>query len=219
MSTPPFTLVHADPRFYVVAKAAGIGFHREGDTPGLMDHLREGLADTALWPVHRLDLVTSGLIVVARSAAVAAALGAAFAAHEVEKTYLALSDRKPKKKQGWIRGDMVKARGGAWRLTHTLEAPAVTHFDSASLAPGVRLFMLYPQTGRTHQLRVALKSVSAPILGDALYGGSPADRVYLHAYRLAFRLDGEAFAFTSPPSGGLFDTPALADVLAREGAG
>ncbi|XLM21542.1 pseudouridine synthase, partial [Chromobacterium piscinae] len=73
---------------------------REGDAPGLMEALRAGLGDEALWPVHRLDRITSGLILVARSAEVARALGEALAGREVEKYYLALSDRKPLKKQG-----------------------------------------------------------------------------------------------------------------------
>jgi hypothetical protein len=64
------------------------------------------------------------------------------------------------------------------------------------------LFLLRPRSGKTHQLRVAMKSQSAPILGDALYGGSPADRAYLHAYALRFTLDDEAFCFVCPPDQG-----------------
>jgi len=111
-----FQLIATDPRFYVIAKAPGVGFHREGDAPGLLDILRAGLQDEALWPVHRLDKVTSGLIVVARSQQAASALGAAFAGREVQKYYLALSDAKPNRKQGLIKGDMEKGRGGAWKL-------------------------------------------------------------------------------------------------------
>ncbi|KMN48818.1 RNA pseudouridine synthase [Chromobacterium violaceum] len=197
-----FTLIHQDPRFYLVDKHPGASFHREGDAPGLMDALRAGLDDEALWPVHRLDRITSGLILVARSAGAARALGDALAGREVEKYYLALSDRKPLKKQGRVAGDMAKGRGGAWRLTEGRENPAVTQFFSYALAPGLRLFLLRPRTGKTHQLRVAMKSQGAPILGDALYGGSEADRGYLHAYALRFELDGERFAFVCPPSAG-----------------
>ena len=56
-----------------------------------------------------------------------------------------------------------------------------------SLAPGRRLFLLRPRTGKTHQLRVAMKSLGAPILGDALYGGRAAPRLMLHAQSLALR--------------------------------
>ncbi|XXB81166.1 TIGR01621 family pseudouridine synthase [Chromobacterium sp. CV08] len=205
-SFPPsgsmYTLVHRDPRFYLVDKHPGVGFHREGEEPGLMDALRAGLGDEALWPVHRLDRITSGLILVARSAEAARRFGDALAAREVEKYYLALSDRKPLKKQGRVAGDMEKGRGGAWRLTAGRDNPAVTQFFSYSLQPGIRLFLLRPRTGKTHQLRVAMKSQGAPILGDALYGGSAADRGYLHAYALRFELDGERFVFVRPPSAG-----------------
>lgn len=110
-----YTLIHTDPRFYVISKHPGASFHREGDEPGLMDALRLGLGDAALWPVHRLDRVTSGLLLVARSAEVAAEFGRQLAQRDMEKFYLALSDRKPAKKQGSVRGDMDKGRGGAWR--------------------------------------------------------------------------------------------------------
>ncbi|MDN0073936.1 TIGR01621 family pseudouridine synthase [Crenobacter sp. SG2303] len=215
----PFRLVHADPRFYLIDKAPGVNFHSEDGEAGLLPLLRMGLADDALWPVHRLDKVTSGLILVARSANVANALAERFAAHRIDKFYVALSASKPKKKQGLIRGDMAKGRGGAWKLLHSTENPAVTQFFSTSAGPGVRTFLLRPRTGRTHQLRVALKSVGAPILGDALYGGEAADRTYLHAYALAFELDGEAFNFTCPPSAGAhFNAATLAERLVGEWA-
>jgi tRNA pseudouridine32 synthase/23S rRNA pseudouridine746 synthase len=135
----------------------------------------------------------------------------------VEKYYLALSDAKPAKKQGLIRGDMEKGRGGAWKLCQSQLNPAVTQFFSHSLAPGRRLFLLRPRTGKTHQLRVAMKSLGAPILGDALYGGSAADRTYLHAYALALTLDGEALRFVCPPAqGSEFAVPALAAYLQQQ---
>ncbi|MBI3144449.1 MAG: TIGR01621 family pseudouridine synthase [Pseudogulbenkiania sp.] len=209
-----FDLIASDPRFYVIAKHPGVSFHRQGDEPGLMEALREQLADDTLWPVHRLDRLTSGLLLVARSAEVAASLAEAFATREVEKYYLALSDRKPQKKQGLVKGDMAKGRGGAWRLLPSSANPAVTQFFSFSLEPGRRLFILRPHSGKTHQLRVALKSLSAPILGDELYGGTPADRGYLHAYSLAFTLDGERFRFICPPRhGAYFSSEALQAAL------
>jgi tRNA pseudouridine32 synthase/23S rRNA pseudouridine746 synthase len=116
-----------------------------------------------------------------------------------------LSDLKPAKKQGLICGDMHKGRGGNWRLSPTREAPAMTRFLSTSLCPGIRLFFLKPLTGKTHQLRVALKSLGAPIIGDTRYHPlvePAADRGYLHAWSLAFELDGERFAFRVAPSRG-----------------
>ncbi|UTH74896.1 TIGR01621 family pseudouridine synthase [Chromobacterium sp. IIBBL 290-4] len=214
-----FDLVHSAPDFYLLDKHPGVSFHREGEEEGLIEAARAQLRDEALWPVHRLDRITSGLILVARSAEAARQLGEALAGRALEKYYLAVSDRKPLRKQGRIAGDMEKGRGGAWRLTPGQDNPAVTQFFSYSLTPGLRLFLLRPRTGKTHQLRVAMKSQGAPILGDALYGGSEADRGYLHAYALRFELNGQAFEFIRPPSRGeRFQSEACLAKLAELGA-
>jgi tRNA pseudouridine32 synthase/23S rRNA pseudouridine746 synthase len=200
-----FELVAKTDDFYLIDKAPGVGFHREDGQPALIDVLRAALDDEALWPVHRLDKVTSGLLLFARSAQAARALGEDLAEHRLDKYYLALADSKPSKKQGLIKGDMEKSRNGAWRLATKLENPALTQFFSWSLRPSERLFLLRPRTGRTHQLRVAMKSLGSPILGDPLYyAGSAADeaRTYLHAYALAFELFGCRYHFVCPPRSG-----------------
>ena len=127
-----------------------------------------------------------------------------FSEHHIQKTYFALSNQKPKKKQGLIVGDMQKSRNGAWKLCQSKENPAITRFESVSCEPNLRLFILKPQTGKTHQLRVAMKSLGSPILGDALYGKNTEniDRTYLHAARLQFEFKGQAFdVFTVPKEG------------------
>ncbi|WKE64105.1 TIGR01621 family pseudouridine synthase [Gallaecimonas kandeliae] len=192
-----FELLLDHPRFVVVNKCAPMSFHAE-EGPGFFVAVEEALC-CKLWPVHRLDKVTTGLILFARDAAAAALLGQAFEQHQVQKCYLALSDKKPSKKQGLIKGDMAKARRGAWRLLRSAQNPAVTRFDSESLGDGLRLYRLWPQTGKTHQLRVAMKSLGAPILGDELYGGSPYQRTCLHAYALRFKAFGEEFELVAPP--------------------
>ncbi len=205
--------------FMVINKGPGLGMHDETDEAGL---LHPGLvsrvkADTGLllYPVHRLDKMTSGLVLLARTTEANRALSMAFAAREVRKQYLALSDRKPKKKQGWVKGDMQKGRGGSWMLARSQDNPAISWFDSVSVREGLRLYRIKPQTGKTHQIRVALKSVGAPILGDERYGGTAADRGYLHAWRLVFTLAGEAFDFVCPPDEGtLFVLPELHAAIA-----
>lgn len=158
-----------------------------------------------LWPVHRLDTPTSGALMVARSAAAAAALGHLFEHQQITKYYLAIAAGKPKKKQGTIRGDMQKIRRGNWRLLHQYDNPAVTHFISYSLIPGYRYYVLNPVTGRTHQLRVALKSLGTPICGDDRYGGEPMEHLHLHAWRLQFVYLGQCFDISVPwPQYGLF---------------
>ncbi|BEV73694.1 MULTISPECIES: TIGR01621 family pseudouridine synthase [unclassified Paludibacterium] len=212
-----FRLVHEDPRFFLIDKQAGVSFHHQGEETGLVEAVRAGLGE--VWPVHRLDRMTSGLLLLARSPDVARALSQQLAERQMDKLYLALSDRKPGKKQGLISGDMLKGRGGAWRLTSAQHQPARTRFLSTSLQPGIRLFFLKPLTGKTHQLRVAMKSLGAPILGDPLYHPAsqpPVDRGYLHAWSLRFRLGEEVFDFECPPTEGeWFRLPALHALLTQ----
>ena len=202
-----FELIDCCTQFVVVDKSPGVGFHSEEGQPGLVPQLECELQLGKLYPVHRLDRMTSGLLLLARSPEAAEALNKQFRAHLIEKYYLALSDRKPRKKQGLISGDMVKARRGSWKLLKTQQDPARTRFFSFGLGAGKRLYLLKPQTGRTHQLRVALKSIGAPIIGDQRYypqaaKNSVAGRGYLHAYGLGFELEGRHHFYCCPPSQG-----------------
>ena len=159
-----------------------------------------------VWLVHRLDKVTSGLLILALNAESAAEFSRLFSEHKIHKTYLALSNQKPKKKQGLIIGDMKKARDGAWKLCQTKDNPAITRFESVSCEPNLRLFILKPQTGKMHQLRVAMKSLGSPILGDRLYGKNTEkiDRTYLHATQLEFDYLNDFISVTCLPSQGQF---------------
>lgn len=192
----------------VIYKKPNSSFHSETGEPGLFEFCKQQQRLVSLYPVHRLDKVTSGLLVMAKTAAANQALTAAFRARQVEKYYLALSDKKPSKKQGLIKGDMAAARRGAFKLLNTCENPAVTQFFSKSIAPGRRLFLVKPHTGKTHQIRVALKSLGAPIMGDSLYADAAAsslcDRAYLHAYSIAFTLGDCAYRYTVLPREGQF---------------
>ncbi|WP_028116584.1 TIGR01621 family pseudouridine synthase [Ferrimonas senticii] len=200
--TASFTLIADTADFVVIDKAAGVHFHSQDGSAGVVAQVEAALA-RKLYPVHRLDTPTSGLLLLANSSAAAAKLSQLFAEHKVEKRYLALSGHKPSKKQGTVEGAMAKARRSQWKLTRDKDNGhnnyAITQFVSAALQPGIRAFLLRPLSGRTHQIRVALKSVAAPILGDSLYGGASADRTYLHAYQLTFELDGQQHQFTCPP--------------------
>ena len=180
--------------FVVINKPCGVSVHSEseGDVC-LTASLAQQLGVERVWLVHRLDKATSGLLLFALNRDSAAALSAQFAEKTMRKTYLALATDKPSKKQGWIKGDMEKSRRGAWKLTRSMENPAVTEFCSHSLEPGLRLFVLHPHTGKTHQLRVAMKSLGSPILGDTLYGGKPASRMFLHAWKIKFDYQGQTF--------------------------
>ncbi|WP_462177315.1 TIGR01621 family pseudouridine synthase [Pseudoalteromonas gelatinilytica] len=175
--------------FFVFYKPAGVSFHSEQCAGFVV--LAEKLVNEKLYPVHRLDKVTSGLIILARNKEAAAEFTTLFSDHKINKFYLAVSDAKPKKKQGWIKGDMQKGRRGAFKLLKTQTNPAITRFYSTSIRPGLRAYLLKPYSGKTHQLRVAMKSLGAPILGDSTYAGSKDERTNLHAYALQFSYKGQ----------------------------
>ncbi len=212
-----FHIVFEHEHWLAIDKPAGVSFHSEQANTtgelGVIEQLRSQLNTRDLWPVHRLDKLTSGLLLVAKSKAAAAQLSAMFAEHQVQKYYLAIAAQKPKKKQGWVIGDMALARRGAHKLLPTRTNPAITQFFSVAWGKGQRLCLLKPHTGKTHQLRVALKSLGAPIVGDTLYGGTlntankpdetVADtRMYLHAYALDFVYDQQHFQLTCLPTQG-----------------
>ena len=168
---------------------------------GIVTRLKKQLGVTELHLCHRLDTGTSGCLCLAKNAAVAGEIGELFSSRRVSKYYLALSSQKPKKKQGTIMGDMKNRRGGQRILLKTTENPAITQFFSSAAKPGTRGFIVKPHSGKTHQIRVALKSIGAPILGDTLYGGEASDRLYLHAWHLQLPLSSGELAVTAP-----FDT-------------
>ena len=209
------TLVFQHADFYALNKPAGAPMHANDSEISVVHQLAEQLNEP-LWPVHRLDTPTSGVLLVARSAQAAATLSVLFAAHEIQKTYLAIAAGKPKKKQGWVIGDMVKARRGDWRLSHSKTNPARTQFTSTAIATGYRLYQLSPQTGRTHQLRVALKSLGVPIVGDTRYGGEENNHLHLHAWRLTFTYAQQSINIAAPiPDYALFNNPATKAALAK----
>ncbi|QLB19300.1 TIGR01621 family pseudouridine synthase [Mannheimia granulomatis] len=188
--------------FIIINKPEGVSVHKDEEEIGLTEQVAKQLNVEQVWLVHRLDKITSGLLILALNKEAAVRFYHLFEQHKIQKTYWALSDKKPKKKQGKIVGDMEKSRNGAWKLCHSKENPAVTQFTSYSVEVPLRHFLLQPKTGKTHQLRVAMKSLGSPILGDRLYSGTAADRVYLHAYQLDFEYDGERICVNAEPTSG-----------------
>ncbi|HCH69056.1 MAG TPA: TIGR01621 family pseudouridine synthase [Colwellia sp.] len=206
-----FKIITQTDDFVVVAKNAGINFHDEDlQGSGLFSQVKKQMikqADTTeLYPIHRLDKMTSGLVLFAKNIKSAQVFGKLFEEHHVEKYYLAISDKKPTKKQGLIKGDMAKSRRGMFKLLRTMNNPAITQFFSYPVSNKQRLYLLRPHSGKTHQLRVALSSISAPILGDPLYNSnSVADRGYLHAYALRFSFLGTMYQFILPSDEGEYN--------------
>jgi len=201
MSKLQIVFEHSD--FLIINKPANLSFHNDKEEIGCFNQIKNQLG-IDLWPVHRLDKMTSGLLIVAKSKLAATQLGQMFEQHEINKTYLAISDKKPKKKQGRVSGDMKKSRSGSWKLCHSKNNPANTYFKSLSIQAGIRLFQVTPMTGKTHQIRVALKSLGSPILGDSRYGGTDSDRGYLHAFKLMFDWKSESINIQNFPDDGKY---------------
>jgi len=185
------------------------GVHGSGLFSQVKRYLLEQLNIVDLYPVHRLDKITSGLLIFAKTSESTKIFGELFKTHKVEKYYLAISDKKPTKKQGLIKGDMAKSRRGMFKLMRSLESPAITQFFSYSIGDKQRLYLLKPHSGKTHQIRVALSSIGVPIIGDPLYDSNTransnamTDRGYLHAYALRFEYLEKVYEFVLPPNEG-----------------
>jgi tRNA pseudouridine32 synthase/23S rRNA pseudouridine746 synthase len=192
--------------FLILEKPSGLACH--GPEP---DNLVQLLKEHALpcFLCHRLDKGSSGLLIIAKTSTVADAFRLLFENNKIEKYYLALSAKKGKKKQGTIKGNMAKSRDGKWILNkhdeNNKQSKAITQFFSFalpktikfSLEKPIRIFIIKITGGKTHQIRVALKSNSSPVLGDSLYKGADYSRMCLHAYALRFSYQGEDYCFKS----------------------
>ena len=214
-----YTIIADHKDFLLISKDADVNFHKEGESTGLVDIVRVDNGLTELYTLHRLDKMTSGLLLLAKHRDSARKLATQFRKKIIRKYYLAISDRIPRKKQGLVRGDMAKARRGSWRLLRTRENPAVTQFFSTSMGNKSRLFILRPYTGKTHQVRVAMKSIGSPVLGDPLYHkkeDAGIDRAYLHSYAISFTLYGRIYRFAHKPDAGrYFSDKAFLDAVKR----
>ncbi len=162
---------------------------------------------TSVKAVHRLDMDTSGLLVLARTDEAYVELQRQFASREIRKRYEAVLDGTPADTDGTISLPLIAdiMDRPRQRVDLDLGKPAVTDYHVVDKRPdGTALVYLYPHTGRTHQLRVHCAhtgGLGCPILGDPLYGrGTPAPRMYLHAAMVEFchPVTGERLTFESP---------------------
>ena len=188
--------LYEDPHLLVLDKPAGLLC-----VPGRGADKQDCLSARAQarWPdaliVHRLDMATSGLLLMARSPAIQRALSAAIEARQVDKGYQAIVDGVLAPGDDWSLIDAPIAADWPRRPLRIVAAhgkPSLTRWRVLRALPeiGGSQLDLAPLTGRTHQLRVHLASIGHPILGDALYGDaqieSRAPRLWLHATMLAF---------------------------------
>lgn len=187
-------IVESNSFFWVVSKPFSQEFHGQ---EGILSKMRENFAE--VYGVHRLDKETSGLMLFAKTKETQKELSELFRNRQIDKVYFALSDQRPKKKMGWVIGDLVKSRRGSYRLARTKRNPSRTFFQSKKIDEKLWLLVLFPHTGQTHQLRVVARSLGSPILGDSRYGGTPSQRMFLHACSLKFDWKNVSRKFISLP--------------------
>jgi 23S rRNA pseudouridine1911/1915/1917 synthase len=193
---PRLDIVHEDGWLVAVNKPAGLASQPPRDRrPGeltvpealtLQLGERDGRRPDLLL-FHRLDRITSGVLVLARHHESARALSAAWAAGTAEKTYLAIVRGAPGPDEIAITDRIGRDRltPGRFRPDRSGK-PARTLLRRLSAAPGLALVMARPLTGRSHQVRVHLAEAGTPVAGDRLYaGGGGVPRPFLHAWRLA----------------------------------
>lgn len=171
-----------------VNKPAGLRAQasRKEDKNNLLDLARTTFGDVALF--HRLDRDTSGVCLLTRPGKVNAYLDSAFKARQVEKEYLAWVQAGEKLTDEGVIDARLGPHGRRRDMMQVVEKggkKAVTNYKLLAMDGNNSLVRLQPVTGRTHQLRVHLASMGAPVIGDRLYGGVPAPRLMLHARRIS----------------------------------
>jgi len=217
MSVPGLTVVHDDDDLVVVDKPAGVAAHPSPGWDG--PTVTQGLAGAGFriatsgaaerqGVVHRLDVGTSGLMVVAKSEHAYSVLKRAFKQRTVDKTYHALVQGLPDPVQGTI--DAPIGRHPSYDYKFAVLAggkPSITHYEVIEAFRSASLVEVHLETGRTHQIRVHFSALRHPCAGDLTYGADPVlatrlglERQWLHAVRLGFEHPGtgEQVSFESP---------------------
>ncbi|MBE1876462.1 RluA family pseudouridine synthase [Myceligenerans pegani] len=196
-------IVHDDDDVVVIDKPVGVAAH---PSPGWTGPTVVGALAAAGYRistsgaperqgiVHRLDVGTSGLMVVAKSEAAYSALKRAFKERTVDKVYHALAQGHPDPTSGTIDAPIGRHPSADWKFAVTADGkPSVTHYETLEMLPAASLVEIHLETGRTHQIRVHFAAVRHPLVGDLTYGADPVlatraglARQWLHAVRLGF---------------------------------
>lgn len=201
------SVVHDDDDIIVVSKPVGVAAHPSvGWTgPTVLGALAgagysvstSGSAERA-GIVHRLDVGTTGLMVVAKSERAYTHLKRAFHDREVEKVYHALVQGHPDPLAGTIDAPIGRHPKHDWKFAVTAEGkPSITHYETVEAFASASLLEIHLESGRTHQIRVHMAAQRHPCVGDPLYGADPTlaarlglTRQWLHAARLSFTHPG-----------------------------
>lgn len=214
----PLDILHRDRDIIVVNKPPGMAVHpgagRGGGTlvnallyadphlAGIGGRIRPGI-------VHRLDKDTSGLVVAARNETAMASLSAQFKNRSVHKVYIAIVAGRPDPTRGRIETLIARSRVDRKKMavSKTTGRFAATRYETMEDLGQAALVRVFPETGRTHQIRVHMAHMGHPVAGDALYGNrlssrlsTRAPRQMLHASKISFRHPGtdETVEFEAP---------------------
>ncbi|MBV8842002.1 MAG: RluA family pseudouridine synthase [Bryobacterales bacterium] len=193
----PVKILYEDEAVIAIDKPAGLivhtgaGAHSGTLVNRLVHHFHSlSAAGGELRPgiVHRLDKETSGVLLVARTDAAHRALAGQFASRTVEKIYLALVHGRIRGEAGRITRPIARDPVRRVRMTVRLGSgrPALTEYRVLERFDKYTFLEVRIGTGRTHQIRVHLASEGHPVAGDRLYGAPPANRMFLHAWRITF---------------------------------
>ena len=231
MEAPGLTIVYDDDDIVVVDKPVGVAAHPSvgWSGPTVLGHLaaagfristsgvpeRQGI-------VQRLDVGTSGLMVVAKSEVAYSVLKQAFRSRTVDKTYHALVQGHPDPFTGTIDAPIGRHPTAEYKMAITATGRhSITHYDTLHAFVGTTLLEVHLETGRTHQIRVHMAAIKHPCVGDPMYGSDPVlagrlglERQWLHAVRLGFThpTRGEYVSFDSSYPDDLQDA---LDIVAR----
>lgn len=214
---PGMEILYSDDHIVVVDKPVGVAAHASVgwtgptvigglaaagfriSTSGV--HERQGI-------VHRLDVGTSGVMVVATSEHAYTVLKRAFKERTIDKRYHALVQGHPDPSSGTIDAPIGRHRSNDWKFAVTADGKAsITHYDTVEAFQAASLLDVHLETGRTHQIRVHFSALRHPCCGDLTYGADPRlaerlglERQWLHARALGFTHpgDGRYVEFTSP---------------------
>lgn len=193
----PLEILYQDASVLAINKPEGLvvhagAGHHAGTLVNRLVHHFSGLSklggDLRPGIVHRLDKGTSGVLLVARDDMGHQALAAQFAKRTVEKTYLALVQGVVKKEEGKITTPITRDPLRRTRMTTKLGhgRAALTEYRVKKRFAKFTYLEVRIGTGRTHQIRVHLSSIGHPVAGDRLYGAAGAERIFLHAWKIAF---------------------------------
>jgi 23S rRNA pseudouridine1911/1915/1917 synthase len=217
MDVPDLRIVYEDAAIVVVDKPVGVAAHPSvgwtgptvtGGLAAAGHVLATSGAAERQGIVHRLDVGTSGLMVVAKSEQAYSVLKDAFRERTVDKRYRAVVQGHPDPSRGTVDAPIDRHPSAAYKFAVVSGGrPSVTHYETVEAFPAASLLDIHLETGRTHQIRVHMAAIRHPCVGDIQYGADPTlaarlklGRQWLHAAKLGFEhpTDGGWREFTSP---------------------